>query len=206
MNPFIWTPRYLWNRTRLFFYEKNHKNEPWIPAPAVRALEGMLDDKMSGLEFGSGRSTVWYANRLNHLVSIEDHKEWYNEVQKQLEAGGVSNVDYVFKSSQTNENSRSDYCTYIDSFDNESLDFIVVDGKHRDTLANKATQKLVAGGILLLDDSERYLAYASRAPYAIGPELSKMAPSWKLFYEQVGSWEAQTYTNGISDTTIFIKP
>lgn len=206
MNPSIWTPRYIVNRARLFFYEKQNKGEPWIPAKAVRALEGMLHSKMKGVEFGSGRSTVWYAKRLKSLVSIEDHEAWYTEVKKQLETTGSSNVEYLFKSSLIDDHGESEYCNYIDSFKNESLDFIVVDGKHRDRVANKSIQKLASGGILLLDDSERYLAYASKAPYALGNDIAKMTPSWIKFHEQVASWKMQRFTNGVSDTALFIKP
>lgn len=206
MNPSIWTPRYIINRVRLFLYEKKHTNEPWIPEKAVRALERMLHQEMKGVEFGSGRSTVWYAQRVKDLVSIEDHKEWFNEVKTQLATSKVTNVDYVFKSSQTDKTGRSEYCNYIDTFKNESLHFIVVDGKHRDRVAYRAIEKLESGGILLLDDSERYLAYASKAPYALGEDSTKMTSSWREFSKQVATWKTQTYTNGVSDTTLFIKP
>ena len=206
MNPYIWTPRYIVNRVRLFFYEKRHKDEPWIPSKAVQALDKLLTQEMRGVEFGSGRSTVWYANRLCHLVSVEDHQEWYSVVQKQLGVDRVSNVDYVFKSSQVNDKGQSEYCNFIHTFDDESLHFIVVDGKHRNRVATRALDKLAPGGILLLDDSERYLAYNSKAPYTIGSDLSKMTSSWKQFQNEVKHWKTTTYTNGVSDATIFIKP
>lgn len=206
MNFSIWTPRYVVNRTRLFFYEKLHKNEPWIPSKAVKAIDKALHKNMKGIEFGSGRSTVWYASRINHLVSVEDHKEWFKQVQGELEKSSVSNVKYVYKSSDEGVTGHSEYGDFINNFENESIDFIVVDGKYRDRIANDAIQKLSAGGILLLDDSERYLAYASKAPYSIGNKDRAMTDSWKKFSEAVSSWKKEVYTNGVTDTTLFIKP
>jgi len=206
MNPSIWTPRYIANRVKLFFYEKAHKNEPWIPSNAIKALEKKLHKEMNGVEFGSGRSTVWYGNRIKHLTSIEDHKEWYDEVQLQLSHSGLTNVEYIFKSTHTCNDGLSEYSKYIESFKDHSLDFVVIDGKHRAKIAISAVQKIAVGGILLLDDSERYIAYPSKAPYAIGETTSKMTDDWKCFLDAVTGWKTEIFSNGVSDTTLFIKP
>ena len=47
------------------------------------------------LEWGSGYSTLWYSQFVQHYYSIEHHKEWYNDVQKELQARGTSQVEHV---------------------------------------------------------------------------------------------------------------
>ena len=56
-------------------YEIRHKDEPWLAKRAVEYCEGILTKEMHGLEWGSGRSTCWFAGRINHLVSVEYDQE-----------------------------------------------------------------------------------------------------------------------------------
>ena len=204
MNPKIWTPRYIVNRTRNFFFEKGNKNLPWITPDAIAILDELLTKEDVGVEFGSGRSTAWYAERVKHLTSVEDHKGWYDVVKQQFESLGLNNVDYLFKSAEGDPEC-TDYCKVMDDFKKNSLDFIVVDGKHRDVLALEAIDKIKVGGVLLLDDSQRYLAHATNAPYTVGLDDSKMTANWKKFQEQIAGWRMIWTSNGVSDTAILIK-
>ncbi|RMB57952.1 class I SAM-dependent methyltransferase [Dokdonia sinensis] len=204
MNPKIWTPRYIVNRMRNFFFEKRHKDLPWITPEAIAILDEMLTKEDVGVEFGSGKSTAWYAKRMKHLTSVEDHEGWYNAVKKQFETLGLNNVDYLFKSAQ-GQPEQSDYCKVMNDFEKNSLDFIVVDGKHRDILALEAIDKLKVGGVLLLDDSQRYLAHTTVAPYAVGDTASNMTDNWKNFQNRIKAWRMIWTSNGVSDTAIFIK-
>lgn len=205
MNIKIWTPRYAYNRVRYYFFEKFNKDKPWITQDAIKELENLLEKDFIGLEFGSGRSSVWYAKRIKHLTSIEDHKGWYEEVNTQFKEAAISNVDYLFKNSEGSDPSQTDYCRVIDEFKDDSMDFIVVDGKHRDVLANEAIGKLKKGGILLLDDANRYLSHNTISPYSIKMNHQNMTPSWKRFQKEVENWKMIWTTNGVSDTAIFIK-
>ena len=58
-----WTPRYLVNRTRQMLYERSHHDDPWLTPAAIRLLTGLLCPADLGAEFGSGRSTLWFAAR-----------------------------------------------------------------------------------------------------------------------------------------------
>jgi len=71
------TPRYIWNRLALIVYEQNNPNLPWITRDMINILETWLRPTDIGLEFGSGRSTSWFASRVSHLTSVEDNSEWY---------------------------------------------------------------------------------------------------------------------------------
>jgi predicted O-methyltransferase YrrM len=45
-----------------------------------------------GLEFGSGRSTLYFSKRLDELYSIEHHQEWYEKVNNMLKSKGINNT------------------------------------------------------------------------------------------------------------------
>lgn len=205
MNIKIWTPRYVYNRINYYFFEKNNKDKPWITQDAIKIVQTLLKKEFIGIEFGSGRSTVWYAKQIQHLTSIEDHKGWYEEIRSQFKEANVSNVDYLFKSSEGSTIAQTDYCLAIDNFKDNSLDFIVIDGKHRDILANKSIHKLKTGGILLLDDANRYLSHQTKSPYSIKMNHQKITPTWKSFQQAIKNWEMIWTSNGVSDTAIFIK-
>src|SRR5919108_1783395 len=73
-------------------YILRHPDHPWLDPAAIRYLEGALDRSMIGLEWGSGRSTRWFASRLKHLTSVEHDSSWHERVRDALTRHGVSNV------------------------------------------------------------------------------------------------------------------
>lgn len=66
-----WTPQYMLDRLALHFYYSTHKEEPWltpeannIPATLLRPIDPMM-------EFGSGRSTLWFAKKEKSLQVLK---------------------------------------------------------------------------------------------------------------------------------------
>src|SRR5688572_32091687 len=53
-----------------YFYEIRHPDEPFLAPAAVRFLDRNLARDGAGLEWGSGRSTAWFAQRLATLVTV----------------------------------------------------------------------------------------------------------------------------------------
>lgn len=78
------SPRYIINRILIKIDQLWYKDIPWITSSAVRILDSMLTSSDIGVEFGSGRSTLWFAKRLKYLISIEKNPEWYFKVKKNL--------------------------------------------------------------------------------------------------------------------------
>tara|TARA_B100001146_G_scaffold225233_1_gene248330 strand:+ start:6774 stop:7391 length:618 start_codon:yes stop_codon:yes gene_type:complete len=199
-----WSPKYVYNRLQNYLFEKRHPELPWVNPSAITLLDSLLSPTDIGVEMGSGRSTTWYAERCAALTSIEDHKEWHDRVQSLLEAKELSNVTYLFKTAEGTPET-SPYVQFVKDLDPQSIDFIIVDGKHRNLIANAAVDKLKQGGILLLDDSHRYLPYSTSSPHSLGPFPEKMTESWAAFYNSVKDWRSIWTTNGVTDTTFFIK-
>ena len=65
------TPRYVYHRTRQLCYERAHPDEPWLTPAAIGLLATLLRPADTGAEFGSGRSTLWFAARVAALTSVE---------------------------------------------------------------------------------------------------------------------------------------
>ena len=83
------------------------------------------------------------------------------------------------------------------------LDYILVDAIYRGECALKAADALRPGGLLIVDNVERYLPDAStRSPERIRGEVS---PIWSRVRMRVATWRRLWTTNGVYDTGIWIK-
>ena len=192
------TPRYVFDRIRLLGEEYKHPDWPWLTKDAVEILEKVLKEEDRGLEFGSGRSTLWLAKRVGKIISTEDNEEWFNKVQKNIRDSGLKNVEVYFRQAEK-------YTESLDESGDESLDFVLVDGFARDICTQKSFNKLKSGGILIIDNINRYIPNQSRAPGSIRTEFE--SPAWeKLFKETLMHWKMIWTTNGVTDTLIAIKP
>lgn len=118
---------------------------PWISYDAITTLDEFLTRDKSVLEFGSGMSTVWYARRAGSVVSIEDYRPWFDQVDRLLRTQGLTNVDYRFAPTQ------EDYV----AAPSRGFDLIMVDGSIRDRCTEAAIHLLKPGGIFYLDNSDR---------------------------------------------------
>jgi len=88
----------------------------------VDILENWLRPTDRGIEWGSGRSTIWFAERVGCLVSVEHSPVWYERVSAELKRQGLENVEYHFCEDE------ADYCRVADAFPSDSFDFCLVDG------------------------------------------------------------------------------
>lgn len=92
---------------------------------------------MRGWEWGSGRSTLWFARRLAFLTSIESDPVWFEQVRGMV--SGLSNVELrLVPLEHPNEETYAfDYpvlpanAAAIEAVPDASLDFVVVDGWYR---------------------------------------------------------------------------
>jgi hypothetical protein len=155
-------PVYALRRMGYKLYEATHRNEPWIAQGAVRFCEERLSPPMRGFEWGSGRSTAWFAARLGHLISVEHDPGWYRIVRERLHSRGVGDVDYrrIALSHPAEEptvpvySPLPPYVAAVETELEESLDLVVVDGHYRQACIRAALPKLAAGGLLLVDNTD----------------------------------------------------
>ena len=200
-----WTPRYIYDRLHLFWFELHNPESPWITKQARDILDLWFCNKDVGFEWGSGRSTLWFAARVKHLTSVEEDQPWFIKIKKQIEIKKLKNISYLYKSDiSLNEN--SSYVHEIDDKKGGSLNFILVDGALRDLCVLAAIPKLKPGGLLILDNVNWYLPCDSRSPNSIRSLQELKSKYWAHFIEQIKYWRCFWTTNGVTDTAIWVKP
>jgi hypothetical protein len=195
-----WTPRYIGNRIQVLVYERLHPEDPWLTNSMVSILNTWLKPDDVGLEWGSGRSTIWLALRVKCLTSVEHDRSWYREIGDQLRQQEISNVDYHLCGDE------AAYVSTSDRIPPESLDFCLVDGIARDQCATAAIPKLKPGGILIVDNCNWYLPSDSKSPCSQRAEDQPSNDGWKLFLDQTKFWRFVWTTNGVTDTAFWVKP
>mgnify|MGYP005847534923 CR=1 FL=1 len=202
MRPSNWTPRYIYNRLRQAAFEWKNPGAPWLTPYAVSLIDELIRPTDYLLEFGSGRSTIWLAQRCRAIVSVEHDKEWFEKVSPQIK--NLSNVDYRHAKLEAPAGHVPPYLSLLDEFPDESFDVLINDGRLRHLVAEKATSKLKPGGLLVLDNAERYLPQLCQIS-----DLEDSAPTkknWAEFLKQVENWRKIPTTNGIWSTIILLKP
>jgi SAM-dependent methyltransferase len=200
-----WTLRYLIDRTRDRWYQSTHPNDPWLTPISIKFLDAWLKPIDRGLEFGSGRSTLWFARRVTALTSVEHAPVWFERTRRVLAAQGISNVDHRLITGRGSEDPAG-YASVADNFAEDSLDFVLVDGIYRDSCAMATLSKLRPGGLLVIDDAHRYLPSRSIAPYARSLAQGPATPLWATFLADVHTWRCLWTSKGVSDTVLYIKP
>ena len=100
------TPRYIYNRIRVYWYEKQHPEVPWLSARAVELLDTLLPGNDLGLEWGSGRSTAWFAQRTRHLTSVEHNASWHESVKKACAEKNLTNIEHLLRPLEDDESKR----------------------------------------------------------------------------------------------------
>jgi len=192
-----------------------HPDAPWLTAEATRMLDAWLQPDHVGIEWGSGRSTRWFAQRVGHLLSVEHHAGWHAAVSEQLAADGIANVDYKLLPCEPERVETpewitfmfaSDYVRAADTFEPRSLDFALVDGMYRSACALAVLPKLRPGALLIVDNVNWFLPSTSRAPSSRGVTDSPLSPTWERFANAVSGWEMQWTENGVADTAIWTAP
>jgi predicted O-methyltransferase YrrM len=205
------SPRYLCVRTRQMLYERGHPDAPWLTPEAVRLLGRMLLPSDVGLEFGSGRSTLWFARRVRHLTSVEHDQRWYDDVSALLKERALSNVDYILApvgepGEHGERGGASEYARAALAFPESSLDFALIDGAHRDHTTRYVLPRIKPGGMLIIDNVQWYLPSNSRAPNSRTQALGPRGEIWAEVARDLAGWRRIWTSSGVWDTAIFIRP
>ena len=158
---------------RSFFAASLDPASPWLAYPTLRWLDATLRRDMTVFEYGAGASTLYFAKRVDHVLSVEHDAAWHAIVQRRLAEAGVDNVTLVHAAPEPSPPVEYDcerfasaapgfermtferYVKTIDSQADDSLDLVLVDGRARASCGLRAWRHVRPNGFLLLDDSER---------------------------------------------------
>ena len=119
---------------------------PWMNYPVVNLLKNKLTRDLVLFEYGSGYSTLFYAERVKEVVSVEYDEEWFNLMSVLL----PSNARVVFKAVDV----AGDYCRVVSST-KMLYDLVIVDGRDRVNCVKESMSCLSEKGVVLLDDTHR---------------------------------------------------
>ncbi len=200
------SPNYVYHRSRAALYHRREgDNCPNLALGAVDFLRGWLRPTDTMLEYGSGGSTRWFAQRVGRLVSVEDSKFWYTKVKAEL--SGFTNVEYhlfdepidsaVGELGASNAKAGWPYVNFIKSGPPEYFDVVLNDGWARHRIAIESIVRLKRGGILVFDDHD--------VPEL--EEISKRDEILASFLSAVGDWRRVSWRDGsLHKTCCFFKP
>jgi hypothetical protein len=129
---------------------------PWFAYPAIAWIEARLRGTEQVFEYGSGSSTLWFAQRVRAITTVEHDPSWARSIRQLLPAKGV----LIERSVEEREEAGGDFnhpyvASILDSPDH--YDIVIVDGMFRDACALIATTRLRDEGILVFDNSHRSL-------------------------------------------------
>lgn len=126
--------------------DKNNHPIPWFTYPAIDFLVERLKKTMQIFEFGSGNSSLFFAARVNTVVSVEHDKIWYEKISTESPAN--SSIIFV------NDDNPKDYIKPLTTL-SFNPDIIVIDGIYRNECLTNSISFLSDDGVIILDDSER---------------------------------------------------
>ncbi|EAY26114.1 class I SAM-dependent methyltransferase [Microscilla marina] len=126
--------------------DKNSKPIPWLNYPFIKFLETRLNKDMDIFEFGCGNSTIWYAQRVKRVTSVEHHEGWFNQIKAQI----PQNAQLMLKKLEDDDSYEKSVRTSGDKYQ-----VIIVDGRKRNESIKESLHSIADNGIIILDNSER---------------------------------------------------
>lgn len=133
-----------WFVTKLF---RKYPELPWWPYPAIERIESLIRPDWRVIEFGAGNSTLWMANRVESITSVEDNKQWFDWLHNKIKKDGIRNVLIHLRED-------IDYCNTSD-FPQNHYNLCVVDGKYRYKCVQNILENMIDGGYIYLDNSDQ---------------------------------------------------
>lgn len=118
---------------------------PWYSYPAIEFIEDKLKSDFHVFEYGSGQSTLWYAARLEKVITVEHNRDFFQTMINNI----PDNVNLLL------QEGRDEYVSAILDYDDFYFDVIVIDGIERVECARKCDRKLKENGFIVLDNSDR---------------------------------------------------
>ncbi|WP_199141282.1 FkbM family methyltransferase, partial [Pedobacter sp. ASV12] len=95
---------------------------PWVTYSFIDFIKTRLNKDLTIFEYGSGNSTLFYADRVKKVVSVEHDEAWYQHIVQEK----APNSEMIF----TNLEKGGEYSQKAGLL-GEKFDVIIVDGRDR---------------------------------------------------------------------------
>ena len=203
-----WTITYFFDRLVEKAYRRRNPDLPWLAPAANEFLSGYLKPTDAMLEFGSGRSTLWFCTKVAHIKSVEHDPVWYEKISNILNDRQIKNVTYQLHPKQeiSIPASKTNYVNAARTIAPESLDIVLVDGTYRAQCVLVSLPLIKPGGLLVIDNVNRYLPSNSYSPNSRSYSQGPIDDEWQHVLDEIGNWRFFWTSNGISDTAFYFKP
>lgn len=116
----------------------------WSP-DTIHKIDKVLNKTYTVFEWGTGYSTIWLAQRVGKVITMEHDPDWFYKIQEIIRELGLTNIEQHLYPLDNEK-----YYTKIHDF--KDIDFIIIDGRNRIRCFNEAIK---LGKFIMLDDSER---------------------------------------------------
>ena len=116
---------------------------PWLPYSLIRILDERVTSEMRVFEYGAGYSTLYFAHRVETVVSIEHVEAWVATLKTAM-------PENVFLEAQNKGESYIEAPSRFSKFD-----LILIDGLDRSACMEAAKNSLTERGVMIVDDSHR---------------------------------------------------
>ena len=144
--PYLATTGWLNSRRLKMPVDAEQRPIPWYTYSAIEFLSRRVRPEMQVFEFGSGNSTLWWADHVAAVTSVEHHPQWAVRMASEV----PENVSLLHVPLEPD----GDYCRTALRTD-EKFDVIVIDGRDRVNCARNCVKALSDDGVIVWDDSHR---------------------------------------------------
>ncbi|MCU0390382.1 MAG: hypothetical protein MUE81_04640 [Thermoflexibacter sp.] len=181
-------------------------------------MDKIIKPSMKVFEFGAGGSSIFFANKVQKIISVEHDKSWFTNVEVEIAKRKLTNwegycVEPVFLESDIGSTNIADpkqylsgdlqyknfsfksYASYIEKYDDNFFDMVFVDGRSRPSCLMHSFNKVKKGGYLVLDnaDIDYYLTHFNK---------DILNGSFKLIFDKYG---AGPYSSLFWETVVWQK-
>ena len=128
---------------------------PWYTYPTIDFLKHRTYENKMILEFGGGQSTLWWAARAKHVVTMEGDRGWYETIKDTMPA----NVDLFHIEMDSPAGCVAGVEQALATVPLPKFDVVVIDGLYRYEMIEVACQRLAPEGVIICDNAEGYGFY-----------------------------------------------
>lgn len=120
---------------------------PWLTFGAIAALEDVVNKRFKVLEFGSGGSTIFWAENCKNVKSFETNILWYEKVHTRIQK---------FNNVELRTGTQDQILKKVEGEPDFHYDIVLVDSQPSESkrilFANAVLSKIKRGGWLIVDN------------------------------------------------------
>ncbi|MDX2255901.1 MAG: hypothetical protein NW214_10320 [Pseudanabaenaceae cyanobacterium bins.39] len=132
--------------------DRHNQPIPWYTYPAIEYIRQLDFSHQNVFEYGSGNSSLFWANIAKSVISVEQDVQWYKKISQAHKLPNL-NIQLIEEEEL--------YINHILTYE-QNFDVIIIDGNFsRYKCAQSAIKKLQTGGLIILDNADWWVKTAA---------------------------------------------